>query len=623
MDRVTVSTFVAACVALGASPAFAAPTLRKAIDTLGDFALIGNTFAHNCSDKTPTVGTVTSCTDTFTDASPDVYWQADSSSATAGPAITPALSRTTAVLTLPTGGRVQYAALYWFGTAKAADSTCVLERPGGNTLNVTADQTHSGTASNPSAVKAENKTLVQFLSVADVTDFVSVEGPGAYRVSGVDGPDLADNHGAAERGWSLVVFYDAPGEPPRNLVLFDGIDGILGATVSVPLSGFKVPAVFSGKLGIVGIDGEVTGASLRFGPQGSPTALSDAQNPVDFFFNGTRSWLGQPVTVAGDLPQSSGTAKSNGGIDMDVVDITSKLSAGMTSAEAQIAAGPGDGIINFVWVTSITTIAPVLVVNKTVKDENGAPVLEGDTLEYTVSVTNKGNDPSAATVFEDVLDPGLEYVAGSLETVSGATTSKWTDAAGDDQGEWDATSKKLTVRLGTGATSSAGGALGPNDMVQVRFRAKVQPGTVGKVIGNQASVSAKGASGAATATTLSDDPNTIGNQPTNVTVASPPDGGVDGSAGAAGSASGGSSGSSGSGGTSGGGSGGTGAASVGGSGGTGGGSSGSGGKSGGSGSGADSGDDGGCGCRAPSSGSGSGASLALLALLAFFARRRR
>jgi len=610
---------LAVSVGLGivvAGHAGAAPVKRKAVDILGDFAMVGNTFAHNCGDKAPVVGTVTSCTDTFTDASPDVYWQAEATTATAGPLVTPAASRTTAMLSMPSGARVEYATLYWFGTAAAADKDCTFERPGGPSTSVTADSSYQGVASNPAAVKPANKTLTQFLSGADVTDFVAAQGSGAYRVSGVDGPALDDNHGAAERGWALVVFYEAPGAAPHNLVLFEGIDGILGGTVSVPLSGFKVPTVFSGKLGIVGIDGEVAGASLRFGvpPLGAGNLLSDALNPSTFFFNGTRSWLGQPVSVAGDLPQASGQAGSFGGIDMDVVDVTAQLKAGQTSAEAQISAGPGDGIINFIWVTSVTTLAPVLTAAKKVKDENGGAVVPGDILEYSVTVTNKGNDPSADTVFEDTLSSGLEFVAGSLKVSSGSATTTLTDATGDDAGEYTGASKKLVVRLGTGASATQGGSVAPSESVTVTFRAKVAAGTEGTTLANQAAVTAKGQSGAAAATIQSDDPDKTGITSTDVTVASGTDGG---SGGAPSGGSGGGAGAAGSGATAGtGGGSSTGGSSTGGSS-----SGGSGGSAGGAAS--DSGDDGGCGCRTAPVSSGAASALAALAALAALSRRRR
>jgi hypothetical protein len=48
----------------------------------------------------------------------------------------------------------------------------------------------------------------------------------------------------------MVVLYQQPGAPPRNLTLFDGLDAVSnGAPQNVNLSGFLVPAAFSVRLG--------------------------------------------------------------------------------------------------------------------------------------------------------------------------------------------------------------------------------------------------------------------------------------------------------------------------------------------------------------------------------------
>ncbi len=142
-------------------------------------------------------------------------------------------------------------------------------------------------------------------------------------------------------GWWLVVFYEDFTLPPRNLALFDGLDTVSnGNSQSGTLSGFLVPnAGFTARLGVVTWEGDdqITGDSLLFGtaPLGNADRLSDAQNPITNFFNGTRSRLGMPVSVVGDLPQLTGTAQSMGGMDLDIVDITSRVTAGQTSADIQ------------------------------------------------------------------------------------------------------------------------------------------------------------------------------------------------------------------------------------------------------------------------------------------------
>lgn len=87
------------------------------------------------------------------------------------------------------------------------------------------------------------------------------------------------------------------------------------------------------------------------------------------------------------------------------------------------------------------------------------PVLAGAVLTYQVTVTNGGGDLSAGTVLTDDIPAGTTYVPGSLRIVSGPNPGVKTDAAGDDQAEYDATNNRVVVRLGTGATATLGGTL--------------------------------------------------------------------------------------------------------------------------------------------------------------------
>jgi len=59
----------------------------------------------------------------------------------------------------------------------------------------------------------------------------------------------------------------------------------------------------------------------------------------------------------------------------------------------------------------------------------------------------------------DPLPPETTYVPNSLQIVSGANNGTKTDATGDDQAEYDSANSRVIFRLGTGATSSAGGVL--------------------------------------------------------------------------------------------------------------------------------------------------------------------
>ncbi|MFO0725762.1 MAG: DUF11 domain-containing protein [Myxococcota bacterium] len=518
-------------LAVATGPASATTVPRHHTNLRGDFILIGNTMGQTCASPAPTVGTVGRCVERSQapDLSPDLFWRAETSSATADTSVTPDRMRSTAVLTLPPGATVTKAYLYWWGEVDDVipDSDVILERPGGPQATLIAERSDTYTQLNVDAVQAHYAETLDYLSVTDATAFVAQQGSGPFRVSGVAAHPLDDNFNIAYAGWALIVLYQRPGDPPRNISLFDGIERVVGSTVGVALDGFLVPSGgFDGKLGIVGLDGELDGAQLRFGTGRltAANALSDAQNPINRFFNGSRSYLGAAVSVAGDLPRTTGRPGSLGGVDYDVVDITSRLSGGQTSARAEVAAGPNDGIQPLIWVVAVTTLRPDLEdFTKTAVDENGGDVEVQDVLEYTLRLHNLGNDDAVGVLLTDVLPPSLEYQPGSMVLTSSAASGALTDAMGDDDGDFDPLSNTLRVRLGHSTTATVGGRLAIGEGARLRFRARIIAGSGGREISNQAFLVTAGARGARTATIASDgEPLVAGDQPTTVIIAHDP-----------------------------------------------------------------------------------------------------
>jgi uncharacterized repeat protein (TIGR01451 family)/MYXO-CTERM domain-containing protein len=292
-------------------------------------------------------------------------------------------------------------------------------------------------------------------------------------------------------GWWLVAFYQLPTDPLRNLALFDGLDVVKsGSNQSATLTGFLVPAAagFDGKLGVVAFEGDNqgTGDSLFF----NNVQLSNAQNPINNFFNSTRSWLGAPVSVVGDQPQLTGTAQSMAGVDIDVVDISADLTMGQKSAPIQ-ATTTGDTYYLAGFVTSISTFAPDFSTStKTAKDVNGGLLVPGDVVTYTISATNVGNDTSVGTIVTDPLPTQVTYVPGSI-TIDGVAK---TDATGDDQAEYVAGTRTVTARLGATASATMGGTLAPGASSVVSFQVKVNTGVTGPV-SNQGTIAAGGSKG--------------------------------------------------------------------------------------------------------------------------------
>ncbi len=507
-----------------ASAANAAPALRTQVNQHGDFVLFGNSSAHECNSAqvTPLSGVPTcpgsSGQPANADSAPDIFWRADvpmAGNATATNTITPAQARTTAVLALPADAVVTHARLYWAAlkaSTGGADASVNLEPPAGGALvTVTADASDTEDASGGN---------IWYQSTADVTDAILANGSGAYRLSGIDSLDIRDlSNEETLVGWVIVVFYEDDAEPLRQLSLFDGLTLVAsGSDSQTTIDGFLVPASsIDGKLGVIGYEGDaaVTGDSIEF----NDTALFDVVNPVDDFFNSSRSLLATPFSSAGDLPRLTGEINSMGGLDFDVMDVTPQLLADATSATLLATTTGTDQFLLGAFVTSITTSAPSFAAStKSAEDVDGEPTLPGDEIEYTIVASNDGSDDSAETVVVDALPEGVSYVPGSLEITDGDNAGALTDDAGDDQGEYDAGSRTITVRLGAGADASDGGSIAAGETATLKFRVSVDVGAIG-TIANQATISAAGDAGASAADYLTDgDDAASGTQTTDVEV---------------------------------------------------------------------------------------------------------
>ncbi|MCP4542817.1 MAG: DUF11 domain-containing protein [Chloroflexi bacterium] len=109
-----------------------------------------------------------------------------------------------------------------------------------------------------------------------------------------------------------------------------------------------------------------------------------------------------------------------------------------------------------------------LQITKVAEDLNGAPLLEGDIIRYTVTVTNASTTVQHTNVvITDPIPSGTTYVANSASTSMGVVNT---------------TSPVLKVSVGTLNPGT------PGDVVTVQFDVQVDPDTTGEDIVNQAYV---------------------------------------------------------------------------------------------------------------------------------------
>ncbi|WAS91613.1 MopE-related protein [Nannocystis punicea] len=473
---------------LVARPVGATPVLRAQIAQRGDFVMLGNTLAHDCSPVTPAplVGTVGDCGASIVDGAADVLWRADApfaGKAAAHVAIDADDARSSAVLLLPPAAVPTHAFLYWAAQLDiaGADANVELERPGFLDVELVADACF---------ISADGS----YVCSVDVSELVIDLGPGLFRVGGVEVRPFAhlfDEEVFA--AWWMVVVYERSFDPLRSISVIEGIDAVLPQLPCEALfEGFVIPTIgVGGTLGLAGLAGDhdVIGDQVLL----ADFPLSDALNPVDDFFNGTRSAFGFPVSIAGDLPRLSGLAASTSGLDLDILDISDRLDPLQTSLSLAVTTA-ADSLLLATAVVSITTAAPDLSIVETVEDLSGGAFVPGDIVEYTIEVTNIGNDDAVDVVLTDELPAGVTFLPGTLEVVEGEEPGLLSDVALDDEGE--CLDDTIVIRLGIGADEVNGGELPVGDSTLVRFQVVIDDEAEG-IISHQATVEAAGELGAA------------------------------------------------------------------------------------------------------------------------------
>ncbi|QWC15844.1 tandem-95 repeat protein [Cellulomonas dongxiuzhuiae] len=352
-------------------------------------------------------------------------------------------------LTVPDGGSVLWARLYWAGRtgsggpnqSVALRDEAVLRVPGAaGYREVTADVDAVDVA-----VKDDYGTAYQ--AHLDVTAIVQAAGSGTYTVGNVQSSSDGTNQYA---GWALVVAVSDPAAPARNLTIFDGFGSVsIGdALPTFTVSGFITPpnGDIRTSVGVVAYEGDrgYTGDQLQL----NGTDLSDLSNPVGNSFNSSISRFGV------DDGRRNPAFVNQLGFDADVFRVARPVvNNGDTSATITLTTSLDQyfpGVVTF----ATDLYDPTLLGNKSVTDVNDGPLRPGDVLRYTVPVSNIGLDTAADSRFFDAIPTGTSYVPESL-AIDGVPV---TDAQDDDAGYYDAAPRgHVVAHLGAGASAGGGG----------------------------------------------------------------------------------------------------------------------------------------------------------------------
>jgi gliding motility-associated-like protein/uncharacterized repeat protein (TIGR01451 family) len=316
--------------------------------------------------------------------------------------------------------RVVYAGLYWgadTAPTTPAPNQVKFKIPGGTYQDLIAD------------------VNLDKIYYKDVTSIVTtITNPnGNYFVA-----NISTSQGtSAAAGWSLVLVYEDATESRKFISTFDGFSAVRDSPnnqVDFNYTGFVTPpsGPVEGRVGVAALEGDLgwVGDQMLFRADGNAgfTALSDAENPANNFFNSKITKDGAQVT-ARNL-NSSNTL----GWDQKLLDLTalnpgnSLIGNNETGATVRVRNNVGgDWIYTFLNTFAINIIEPVVQVITSVEDTSGniitnqSPVSLGATVWYDINFQNIGTDNAQNTYILNSLPINVTLDESSFVLPAGVT----------------------------------------------------------------------------------------------------------------------------------------------------------------------------------------------------------
>ena len=319
--------------------------------------------------------------------------------------------------------------------------------------------------------------MPSYFCFKDITPLVQASGGnGRFTLANISSRTGDENLFAA---WTIVVVYKNELESLRNLTVFDGMGYVSGQNnLDIPISGFITPSTgpVSFELGVTGYEGDrgIEGDRFQFNGTGTFLDVPDPLRSASDFFNST-------ITSGGSLtPHRNPDYNNLLGFDNGIFipDNSSFTYIGNSATDATIRlVTTQDAILPRIITSAIDVYQPDLRASVTINDLNGPPAQPGDILEYTVVGKNIGSDVSLDTYMQTALDIRTLYVPNSIEYLNGPFIGPKTDASGDDQAEYDATTRIVRTRVNAGADAINGGIMVNSplglDSAAIRFQVEV------------------------------------------------------------------------------------------------------------------------------------------------------
>jgi uncharacterized repeat protein (TIGR01451 family)/LPXTG-motif cell wall-anchored protein len=410
---------------------------------------------------------------------------------------------TPATLDIPAGSTVLWAGLHWNAATNVPNPTLArngstwedpplsnadrfdvrFKTPGsGVYTDMTADDTWDDN-------QAAGGGTTSYGGYIDVTDMVTAAGEGVYWLADVQS---CQGFGGCFGSWSMTVAYANEAEPARNLNVWHGwqltAPNVNGGVQDFTVTGLTPPPTGSvnAKIGVVQADGDRNSGpdSLEISSPSAPwTPFTTPLNPATDFFRSVIS-TGQPGLNPAFV--------YNLNTDIALVSRDDIVSNTDDQFSFRVRTANSEFLYSQVVHSAVDIYEPEIGVDKTVTPDKD--LAQGDEVTWSLDVTNAGVDTIRNAVVTDPLPAGVTYVPGSVEFVSGGPADilgAKTDAAGDDQVDYDPATRQFTFRVGAGADGTTGGTMGVapaadgSDQVLITFKTTVDVGP-GQTVTNTA-----------------------------------------------------------------------------------------------------------------------------------------
>lgn len=393
-------------------------------------------------------------------------------------------------ISLKAGASIEKAFLVWGGSAEAGNAfndagKAVGKTPQDTPLAAPEEEVRQGpviqfktpamdayTAISPDLANRISQYRKDYTACADVTDLVRAGGAGTYWAGDLPLSTGYDTYG----GWSLVVVYRDSSCPLNDLNVFFGHKIIDKNTIAeIQISNLRTPpsGPVHSNIGMVLWESDQggTGDYLEIGktPDAPHKKIADA-------LNGENNMACSAVTYKGQvLSDRNPTYTNTHGMDAKVLELTGYLENEQSTLHIR-AGSQGDIYYPTLFTTEIELYKPHVEVTKTARNltaPDADHAMDGDVIEYTITLKNSGYDTSTLTSASDLLPPNLAYIADSVEVLLNGSWISRTDAAGDDEVQYNPTERKLLFHAGSGGTAQTGGFLVYEEQALYRFRTVV------------------------------------------------------------------------------------------------------------------------------------------------------